>query len=42
MQATVGAALERGVRVGAHPSYPDRAGFGRNRWRSTAARSAWH
>ena len=30
MTATVAAALERGVRVGAHPSYPDRVGFGRN------------
>jgi UPF0271 protein len=29
MRATVGAALAHGVRVGAHPSYPDRAGFGR-------------
>jgi UPF0271 protein len=29
MQRTVAAALEHGVRVGAHPSYPDRAGFGR-------------
>jgi UPF0271 protein len=29
MQATVAAALEDDVRVGAHPSYPDRAGFGR-------------
>jgi UPF0271 protein len=29
MQATVAAALAAGVRVGAHPSYPDRAGFGR-------------
>jgi 5-oxoprolinase (ATP-hydrolysing) subunit A len=29
MQATVAAALERGVQVGAHPSYPDREGFGR-------------
>jgi 5-oxoprolinase (ATP-hydrolysing) subunit A len=29
MTATVADALERGVRVGAHPSYPDRAGFGR-------------
>jgi UPF0271 protein len=29
MTATVSAALDRGVRVGAHPSYPDRAGFGR-------------
>ena len=30
MTATVAAAVERDVRVGAHPSYPDRAGFGRN------------
>jgi 5-oxoprolinase (ATP-hydrolysing) subunit A len=29
MQATVAAALEHEVSVGAHPSYPDRAGFGR-------------
>jgi UPF0271 protein len=29
MTATVDAALEVGVRVGAHPSYPDREGFGR-------------
>jgi UPF0271 protein len=29
MAATVGAALEHAVEVGAHPSYPDRAGFGR-------------
>ena len=29
MTATVGAALECGVRVGAHPSYPDVEGFGR-------------
>ena len=29
MQATVAAALEHDVGVGAHPSYPDRAGFGR-------------
>jgi UPF0271 protein len=29
MTATVGAALAHGVRVGAHPSYPDREGFGR-------------
>jgi 5-oxoprolinase (ATP-hydrolysing) subunit A len=29
MRATVLAALGAGVRVGAHPSYPDRAGFGR-------------
>jgi UPF0271 protein len=30
MAATVAAALEHSVRVGAHPSYPDRPGFGRN------------
>ncbi len=30
MTEIVDAALERGVRVGAHPSYPDRGGFGRN------------
>jgi UPF0271 protein len=29
MRAIVQAALVAGVRVGAHPSYPDRAGFGR-------------
>jgi UPF0271 protein len=29
MAATVAAALERSVRVGAHPSYPDGDGFGR-------------
>lgn len=29
MRRTVSAALVRGVAVGAHPSYPDRAGFGR-------------
>jgi 5-oxoprolinase (ATP-hydrolysing) subunit A len=29
MTATVAAALAHGVRVGAHPSYPDRVGFGR-------------
>jgi UPF0271 protein len=29
MMATVAAALERAVRVGAHPSYPDPTGFGR-------------
>ena len=30
MQATVAAALARGVAIGAHPSYPDRANFGRS------------
>jgi 5-oxoprolinase (ATP-hydrolysing) subunit A len=29
MRATALAALENGVRIGAHPSYPDREGFGR-------------
>lgn len=29
MEMTVNAALERGVTIGAHPSYPDREGFGR-------------
>ena len=29
MEATVAAALAHSVRIGAHPSYPDRAGFGR-------------
>ena len=29
MATTVAAALARSVRIGAHPSYPDRAGFGR-------------
>jgi 5-oxoprolinase (ATP-hydrolysing) subunit A len=29
MQATVRAAIAHGVAIGAHPSYPDRAGFGR-------------
>lgn len=30
MQATVDAALQRGVAIGAHPSYPDRENFGRS------------
>ena len=29
MDLTVRRALERGIRIGAHPSYPDRRGFGR-------------
>ena len=29
MRATVAAAIEYGVAIGAHPSYPDREGFGR-------------
>lgn len=31
MQVTIGLALEHGVLAGAHPSYPDREGFGRRR-----------
>lgn len=37
MRATVAAALERGIAVGAHPSFPDRAGFGRRPLRLPAA-----
>src|SRR5262245_65235510 len=29
MERTARLALERGVRIGAHPGYPDRANFGR-------------
>jgi len=29
MEMTIKAAIERGVSIGAHPSYPDREGFGR-------------
>jgi 5-oxoprolinase (ATP-hydrolysing) subunit A len=29
MEATIRAAIAHGVAIGAHPSYPDRAGFGR-------------
>ena len=29
MERTVRLALERGVRIGAHPGYPDRENFGR-------------
>ena len=35
MQATVAAALERGVAIGAHPSYPDRENFGRSEMQLT-------
>ena len=35
MQATVVAALERGVAIGAHPSYPDRENFGRSEMQLT-------
>ena len=37
MERTVGLALERGVRIGAHPGYPDRANFGRLELPMTAA-----
>ncbi|HEY7389678.1 MAG TPA: 5-oxoprolinase subunit PxpA [Bryobacteraceae bacterium] len=37
MERTARLALERGVRVGAHPSYPDRANFGRVEMVMTAA-----
>jgi len=37
MQATVGAALARGVAIGAHPSYPDRENFGRREMRLAPA-----
>ncbi|MFN2603276.1 MAG: LamB/YcsF family protein [Gemmatimonadaceae bacterium] len=40
MQRTVDAAFSRGVAIGAHPSYPDREGFGRREMEiSTAALS---
>ena len=35
MQAALTLAAEYGVAVGAHPSYPDRAGFGRREWAAT-------
>ena len=37
MEQTVRAAHERGVAIGAHPSYPDREGFGRKEIDMTAA-----
>ena len=37
MRATVRLARQHGVAVGAHPAYPDRAGFGRARMARTAA-----
>jgi UPF0271 protein len=37
MRATMRAALDGGVRIGAHPSYPDRAGFGRQPMELAAA-----
>lgn len=35
MRRTVAMAIERSVRIGAHPSYPDREGFGRRRMACT-------
>jgi 5-oxoprolinase (ATP-hydrolysing) subunit A len=35
MEATVRAAIRNGVAIGAHPSYPDRAGFGRSQMERT-------
>jgi UPF0271 protein len=37
MERTVRLAIERGVRIGAHPGYPDRANFGRLEMPMTAA-----
>ena len=37
MRRTVALALERGVSIGAHPSYPDREGFGRRELAMPAA-----
>jgi UPF0271 protein len=37
MERTARLALARGVRIGAHPSYPDRSNFGRLEMRMTAA-----
>jgi UPF0271 protein len=37
MERTVRLALARGVRIGAHPSYPDRANFGRTEMALTGA-----
>lgn len=37
MRAAIDAALERGVSIGAHPGYPDRAGLGRRETGATAA-----
>ena len=37
MERTARLAIERGVRIGAHPGYPDRANFGRIELKMTAA-----
>ena len=39
MERTARLALERGVRIGAHPGYPDRANFGRIEMPMTAGRN---
>lgn len=31
MRMTITRCVDQGIRIGAHPSYPDRSGFGRNR-----------
>ncbi len=36
MDLTVRAALERGIRIGAHPSFPDLRGFGRREMRASS------
>lgn len=36
MDRTVASALERGIRIGAHPSYPDLRGFGRREMQASA------
>jgi UPF0271 protein len=42
MAAALGLAMEFGVLVGAHPSYPDRAGFGRRKIEATPDQvAAW-
>src|SRR5580693_7464107 len=40
MERTARLALARGVRIGAHPGYPDRANFGRIEMAMTAAEIA--
>jgi UPF0271 protein len=37
MERTTGLALARGIRIGAHPGYPDRANFGRIEMKMSAA-----
>lgn len=40
MAAALRLAAEHGLAIGAHPSYPDRAGFGRQPWPATGAEIA--